>query len=206
VSGAATRWRLIELQRQRRAIGIGADLLERKREGLLRALAARSRAARSRRARLAGLLAAAHAVLDDAVVEIGEAAALGAAIAQPRTHEVTVSSDAVIGVHVPRLAVKGQDAGLNYGPGGTCARLDEAVRTFTALLPEITSLAEDEGAERSLKRGLKRTTRTLNALRIVLLPAVDADIRAIASGLDEEEREEAVRWRTGRSQAPGSMA
>ena len=112
----------------------------------------------------------------------------------------------MIGVHVPRLAVKGQDAGLNYGPGGTCARLDEAVRTFTALRPEITSLAEDEGAERSLKRGLKRTTRTLNALRIVLLPAVDADIRAIASGLDEEEREEAVRWRTGRSQAPGSMA
>jgi len=36
-------------------------------------------------------------------------------------------------------------------------------------------------------------------LRAVLLPALDADIRAVASGLEEEEREEAVRWRTLRA-------
>ena len=56
MTGAATRWRLIELQRRRRAIDTGIDLLDRKREGLLRALAERARAASALRRRLAGAL------------------------------------------------------------------------------------------------------------------------------------------------------
>jgi ATP synthase subunit D len=54
-------------------------------------------------------------------------------------------------------------------------------------------------SERSLERRLKRTTRTVNALRTVLLPAVDADVPAVASGLEEEDRRKAMRWRAGRS-------
>jgi H(+)-transporting ATP synthase subunit D len=199
VTGAATRWRLIELQRRRRAIDAGVELLDRKREGLLRALAERTRALAERRLRLASALAAAYRVLDRAVVEEGEAASLAATLAQPRTVTIAVASDAVVGVRVPRLAPAVQPPALHYGPGGTCAALDEAVRAFAALLPEIVRIAEEEGTERSLARGLKRTARTLNALRTVLLPAVDADMRAVASSLEEEDREEAMRWRAGRS-------
>lgn len=199
MTGAATRWRLIELQRRRRAIDTGIDLLDRKREGLLRALALRAHAAAALRARLAGALGAAHRVLDRAVVEIGEAPSQAATLAQPRAAAVTVASDAVVGVRVNRLVARFESGPLQYGPGGTCASLDEAVRAFSALLPDVVRLAEEEGAQRSLKLGLKRTTRTLNALRTVLLPDVGADIHAVASGLEEEEREEAVRWRTGRS-------
>lgn len=112
---------------------------------------------------------------------------------------MTVASDTIVGVRVPRLIATCEDATLHYGPGGTCAALNEAARAVSALLPDIVRMAEEERAERSLKRGLKRTTRTLNALRTVLLPAVDADLRAVASGLEEAEREEAVRWRAGRS-------
>jgi H(+)-transporting ATP synthase subunit D len=198
VTGAATRWRLIELQRRRRAIETGAALLDRKREGLLRAIAERTRASAERRARLARALADARSVLDRALAEIGETSALAATLAQPRAPSLTVGSDAIVGVRVPRLTADFGDPGVHYGPGGTCAALDETVRAFGAVLPEIVWMAEEEAAERSLKRGLKRTVRTLNALRIVLLPAVDADIRAVASGLEEEEREEAVRWRVGR--------
>jgi H(+)-transporting ATP synthase subunit D len=197
--GAATRWRLIELQRRRRAIDTGVELLDRKREGLLRALAERARAATALRQRLAGDLRPAHRVLDRALVEIGEAPARAATLAQPPPATLTVSSDAVVGVRVSRFGARFASGPLQYGPGGTCAALDDAVRAFKALLPGVVKLAEEEGAERSLKRGLRRTTRTLNALRTVLLPAVDADIRAVASGLEEEEREEAIRWRAGRS-------
>jgi vacuolar-type H+-ATPase subunit D/Vma8 len=83
-------------------------------------------------------------------------------------------------------------------PGGTCAALDQAAALFAGLVPEVLLLAQEEQAARTLTRGLRRTTRTLNALRAVLLPAVDADIRAVASDLEEEEREEAVRWRAWR--------
>ena len=199
MSGVATRWRLIELQRRRRAIDRGADLLDRKREGLLRALAERTRGATGHRERFSRDLATAYAMLDRALIEIGEAAALAATLAQPRLPPLTITSDTVVGVRVPRLSAVWPPPALHYGPGGTCAALDQAVVAFTALVPALVQIAEDEAAERSLTRGLKRTTRTLNALRSVLLPAVDADIRAVVSGLEEEEREEAIRWRAGRT-------
>jgi H(+)-transporting ATP synthase subunit D len=199
VTRAATRWQLIQLQRRRRAIETGADLLDRKREALLRALATRARATADRRTRLAAALAAAYRTLGRALVEIGELSALAATAAQPRTIDITAASDAVVGVRVPRLIVTGAPPAPQYGPGGTSAALDAAVTAFGGLLEELVRVAEDEAAERSLKRGLRRTVRTLNALRTVLLPAVDAGIRAVAAGLEEEERDEAVRWRLARS-------
>ena len=70
--GAATRWRLIELQRRRQAIESGADLLDRKREGLLRALAERTRASADTRAVLTTELERAYAILARGIVEIGQ--------------------------------------------------------------------------------------------------------------------------------------
>ena len=192
---AATRWRLLELQRHRRAIETGVDLLDRKREGLLRALAQRTRQADDSRRRLTEALAAARDALDSAVVEIGDAAARAATVAQVPFPEVLQQEEAVVGVRVVRLVPPRYDARVQYGPGGTSAALDEAARRFAALMPEVLTLAQEERAARTIRRGLRRTTRTSNALKAVLLPAVDADIGAVASGLEEEEREEAVRWR-----------
>jgi len=192
---AATRWRLLELQRQRRAIEAGVDLLDRKREGLLRALLQRRAAAHDTRRRLAGPLDRARLTLDRALVLVGEAGGRAAAIAQPRYDGVRTYEDSIVGVRVLRLEAANAPFALHYGPDGTCAELDEAARLFTALLPDITQLAQEERAEATLRRGLRRTTRTLNALKAVLLPSVDADIRAVASALEEDEREEALRWR-----------
>ena len=195
---AATRWRLLELQRHRRAIETGIDLLDRKREGLLRALAQRTRQAAESRRRLAASLGGAAAALDRAAVEIGDAAARSAGLAQLPFPDIAIDEEAVVGVRVVRLSAPAAPFRVPYGPGGTCEALDSAGRLYAALMPEVLTLAQEERAARTITRGLRRTTRTLNALRAVLLPAVDADIRAVASGLEEEEREEAVRWRAGR--------
>jgi V/A-type H+-transporting ATPase subunit D len=193
---AATRWRLLELQRQRRAIATGIDLLDRKREALLRALVERTRHAAECRRRVADSLRPARSALDLAAVAIGEAAARAAAAAQPGYTKFTVQEDAIAGVHVVRVTAEPRVFTVHYGPGGTCAALDEAGRLFAASIGELVLLAQEERAARAIQRGLRRTTRTLNALRAVLLPEVDADIAAVASSLEEDEREEAVRWRT----------
>lgn len=195
---AATRWRLLELQRHRHAIETGIELLDRKREGLLRALAQRTRQALESRRRLGTALESARTALDGAAIQIGDAAARAAALAQQGFDGVSAHEEAVVGVRVIQLSGAPAAFAAKYGPGGTCQALDDAGRLFTRLLPEILRLAQEERAARTITAGLRRTTRTLNALRAVLLPAVDADIRAVASGLEEEEREEAVRWRAGR--------
>ena len=206
MSGAATRWRLIELQRRRRAIDAGIGLLDRKREVLLRALAERSRHAGETRTRLAARLASAHEVLGRALVEIGEPGARAAALAQPAAGSPVISTEAIVGVRVPRLAYEARAAAPQYGPGGTCAALDAATVAFTGLLPDVVLLAEEEAVQRSLRRGLRRTTRTLNALKTALLPVVDADIRSVASGIEEEERDEAVRRSQARMVSTGHSA
>jgi H(+)-transporting ATP synthase subunit D len=193
--GGATRWRLLELQRRRLAIDAGIELLERKREALLRAIAQRERAAATMRQTVAKSLTLARSALDGASAEIGTSACRAASLAQPLGPPVTVSRDAIVGVRVPRISGQFPSFAPQYGTGGTSARLDEAGRQYAALMPLLLRLAEDEQARACLRHGLRRTARILNALKAVLLPAVDADIHAVASGLEEEEREEAVRWR-----------
>ena len=195
MSATPTRWRLLELQRQRRAIQAGVDLLDRKREGLLRALLQRREAARKIRRELVGPYSRARLTLDRALVLIGEAAGRAATIAQSRYDALRTHEDSVVGVRLLRFATAPTPLVLQYGPGGTTAELDEAARLFAALLPALARLAQEEFAEATLRNGLRRTTRTLNALKNVLLPAVEGDLRAVASALDEDEREEALRCR-----------
>ena len=187
---AATRWRLLELQRHRAAVRRGIELLDSKREALLRALAERSDAAVRARARVARALMDARLPLDRALVEIGVAAGLAASFAQPVAAGVDVREESVLGVRIPRLRGDPAPFRVHYGPGGTCAALDEAGAAFAALLPHVLRLAEEERAEYNLRRGLQRTVRTLNALKIVQLPAIDAEIRSVAAALEEEEREQ----------------
>jgi V/A-type H+-transporting ATPase subunit D len=195
MTGGATRWRLLELQRRRAAIDAGVALLDRKREALLRALTERQRIVSASRRELTITLASARDALDRAAVDIGPVSCRAAAAAQPPAPPMTVARDAVVGVRIPRIIGKVRPFVPGYGPGGTSFRLDEAGRAYTRLLPVLMRVAEQEHAVECLRRAVRRTARTLNALRAILLPAVDADIRAVRSGLEEEEREEAVRWR-----------
>jgi V/A-type H+-transporting ATPase subunit D len=195
MDGAATKWRLVELRRTRQVVRLGMDLLDTKREALLRALVERRHATTRTRDALQAPLEAARATLHRAAIEIGRASAEAASLAQPDAGEIRCHDHAILGVHVPRLEGRFVPPRIQYGPGGTCAALDEATFMFAALLPAILDLAEAETAERNLQRGLRRTTRTLNALKNVLLPTLEADIAHVASALEEEERDEAARIR-----------
>ena len=72
-----------------------------------------------------------------------------------------------------------------------------AATRYRELLPSVLTLAEEERARHNLERGLRRTIRTLNALKSLLLPSVDAEIHSVEGRLEEEEREEAIRCRAG---------
>jgi V/A-type H+-transporting ATPase subunit D len=195
VTGGATRWRLLELQRRRTAIDAGIGLLDRKREALLRALTERQRIASASRRELTASLASARAALERAEVDIGPASCRAASTAQLPARPIRVVRDAIVGVRIPRIACEFRPFVPGYGPGGTSSHLDAAGEAYTVLLPALIRVAEYEQSVACLRSAVRRTARTLNALRAILLPAVDAEIRGVSAGLEEEEREEAVRWR-----------
>lgn len=192
---APSRWRLLELRRRRRAVRSGIDLLDRKREALARELAARAMKAAERRRHVGTALASARAAVAAALTDVGAPVARAAAAAQEDASAVEVQHDVVLGIRLPRLTTARHAFQLSYAPGGTSRALDLAAEAYAALLPAIADLASREVAVVTLRTALARTLRTLNALQIVLLPDLDAQIMAMAAGLEEEERDEWVRRR-----------
>ena len=188
-----SRSRLYELRRDFASATRGADLLERKRDVLLRETT-------SREARLAQLRAAveiryaeAKHLLRIAEVGLGHDAVAAAALAQPATcamerHEITV-----MGVRLQELRCSSPPFRAIYGAAPTSAALDSAAAAFTALLPLVVELAAARAALDRLRVAVRKATKIVNALQKVILPRIGRQIRLTVDSIAEEERDEAVR-------------
>jgi V/A-type H+/Na+-transporting ATPase subunit D len=199
--GSATRSRLFELRRDRAAAQRSAELLDRKREVLLREIARRERMRNELRHVVARQYAEAYHRLRVARVELGGRAVEAAALAQPARHAIGYREISVMGVRIPQLSATVQPYRAFYGAAATTESLDECGAAFTVLLPHLVALAQEELAVVRLALAMKKTTKLLNALQKVVLPRIESDIRAIVDGIEEDERDEAIRRRVAR--APG---
>lgn len=199
--GAATRSRLFELRRDRGAAQRSAELLDRKREVLLREIARRERLRQRLREIVATGYAEAHQRLRVARVELGINGVDAAALAQPKTQTVERRELSVMGVRIPQLSVTVAPYRAFYGAAATAESLDECGAAFSALIPPIVELAQEEIAVARMSAAMRKTTKLLNALQKVLLPRIDRDIRTIVDGIEEDERDDSVRRRVGMTYA-----
>src|SRR6185503_17701185 len=99
--GAATRSRLFELRRDRSAAERSAELLDRKREVLLREITRRGRLRDELRGNVAMRYAEARQKLAVARVELGLRGIEAAALAQPMPFTITHHVTSVMGVRIP---------------------------------------------------------------------------------------------------------
>jgi V/A-type H+-transporting ATPase subunit D len=193
MTGAAVRSRLLELRQERQAARSGRDLLDGKREAILRELLARVRRRDTVRHEATLAHEEADRALQEARVELGANSLDAAVLAQPITASVERQPWSVVGVPTPRLQGRLTPFKPHYGTAGTAATLDAAGERFSALLPRLITWAEEEEAVRNLQDGLKRTVRRLQALEKVVIPKLERDIREVTAALEEEERDEAFR-------------
>ena len=195
--GSATRSRLFELRRDRGAAQRSAELLDRKREVLLREVARREKLRDRLRQDVARQFVEAHFLLRVARVELGLAGVENAALMQPRRYAVARRDVSVMGVRIAQLAASVEPYRAFYGAAATAESLDECGSAFTGLIPQLVALAQEENAVKRLAAAMKKTTKLLNALQKVVLPRIERDIRAIVEGIEEDERDEALRRRVG---------
>ena len=191
--GSTSRSRLYELRRDRVSAIRSAELLDRKREVLLRETNRRVVQRDALRATVAVAYARACRLLAVARVEIGSEAIAGAALAQPAAHSIERGETSVMGVRVPDLAVNTLPFRPAYGPAATSRSLDEAARAFHELLPELLRLAVAESAVSRLRLALRKTTKLVNALQKIVIPRIETEIRTTVDCIEEEERDEGVR-------------
>ena len=195
MSTRAVRSALHALRRDLEAARLGRDLLDDKREAILRSLLERApRHAAARDAAVAALDAARRR-LAAAAVESGPNAVDGAALAQPPVATVDWRPASVVGVPTPALTARIPPFAPRYGAAPLTAELDRAGEDFSTAASALVTFAEEEAAVRNLQLGLSRTIRRLRALEQVVIPGIERQRRAVAVAVEEDERDDTVRYR-----------
>jgi V/A-type H+-transporting ATPase subunit D len=195
MTGPAVRSRLHALRLERQAARLGRELLDHKREAILRALLDHTRRRERAKAALDAQYARATSALRDARIMVGGRAADAAELAQPSAAAVDWRAGSVVGVPTPKLTARVPAFVPFYGPAAAGEHLDRAGAEYSKLIASLIAFAEEDEAVRNLQRGLSKTVRRLKALEEIVLPRLEREAKAVSGAIEEDERDDTVRSR-----------
>jgi V/A-type H+-transporting ATPase subunit D len=204
---APTKSNLLSLKRQLAFAEEGFDLLEQKRQILVQELMNRLAKVRAAEPEADKAMNQAYAALREATLDAGSENLDRAALGVPLSHQVELTTQHLMGLSLPRLALKAEAIGVHFGPGGIPASADLAMLRFIEALPALTQLAELQTCILRLSSDLRKTQRRCNALSKIFMPEYRQTIAHIAAALEEREREgfvilKMVRERLTQSRGP----
>jgi len=171
----------------------GYELLDKKRNILVREMMERVDEAKSIQANIEAVYAAAYAALQRAniAVGIGHVQAVGHAL--PIEDSLVLMSRSVMGSEIPMVTYTQTPLTPSYGFYSTTSSLDEACVHFRKVKELSICLAEVETAVYRLAVNIKKTQKRANALKNVTIPRYQQITASIQSVLEEKEREEFTR-------------
>jgi V/A-type H+/Na+-transporting ATPase subunit D len=189
-----TRINLIQTKKTLNLAESGRDVLERKRDILLRELRHSVYDAERAREELTIALAKAYRSLKEANFAKGSETMANVALGSSFGAEFLLDYKSIMGVIVPVVEFQSvPDVKPDYGFGNTSVELDKAFKQFYGVLDLIAELAMAEGITFQIARDVRRTQRRVNALNHVLIPMYHEMVKRIELVLEEKEREEFVR-------------
>ncbi|MCL1827937.1 MAG: V-type ATP synthase subunit D [Oscillospiraceae bacterium] len=187
-----TKGNLLAAKRSREIAVTGHELMDRKRNILVRELVALIDQAEDIRKRAATVFPEAYAALRTANITQGECDDISRAVSADNSLSLRYRS--VMGVEIPLIASDEKiPENIPYGVASTTAALDDAYIKFRKAKNLVRDLAETENAIYRLAYAVRKTQKRANALKNIIIPKLDASISGITESLDEKEREEFVR-------------
>jgi V/A-type H+-transporting ATPase subunit D len=172
----------------------GREVLERKRDILLRELRNTIYDAERIRGDLLEILVRAYQSLKEANMAKGSETTANVAIGSSYEADFLLDFRSIMGVTVPIVKFQSEsDAKPDYGFANTSVELDKAFIQFYSALELIADLAAAEGATFQIANDVRRTQRRVNALNHVLIPMYRNMTAKIELVLEEKDREEFVR-------------
>ncbi len=210
--GGATRTELLARRAQIALAEQGRDLLQEKREQLMAEFRASAQTVLAGSDALEAAAGAARRALDRTRARDGPEAVASAGFAAGGHVEVEAGVETIMGVRVPRIEhrpVGRLATARGYSLAGTTARLDAAADRFEAQVDLVLQVAAGELRLRLLAAEIATTTRRVNALQHIVIPALAASRERIERVLDEREREDHFRLKrvqTRRATRPGVAA
>jgi V/A-type H+/Na+-transporting ATPase subunit D len=191
---SSTRINLIQTKKTLRLGESGRDILEHKRDILLRELRNSIYQAEKVREELSEALIGAYRSLKEAELAKGSETVANVALGSSFEAVFQLGYRSVMGVIVPIAEFRSEkEVKPDYGFANTSAELDKAFKQFYGTLEFIAELAKAEGTVFQIANDVRKTQRRVNALNNVLIPMYIKIVKRIEQVLEEKDREEFVR-------------
>lgn len=193
-SVSPTRINLIQTKKTLKLAESGREVLERKRDILLRELRNSIYEAERAREDLLAALAKAYQNLREANMAKGSETIANVALGSNAEANYRIDYKSIMGVTVPVVEFQSENnVKPDYGFANTNVELDQTFKQFQKILELIADLARAEGTTFQIANDVRRTQRRVNALNYVLIPRYKSIAKSIELVLEEKDREEFVR-------------
>ena len=168
----------------------GYELLDKKRNVLIREIMELIDEAKSVQSRIDETFATAYKKLSIANITMGSKNVEQVANSIKFDNSIKVVTHSVMGVEVPKVVAAENDNTLPYGAYSTNSALDEAYKAFEEVRKLTVELAEVETAVCRLAVSIKKTQKRANSLKNITIPKYEQIAKDIQAALEEKDREE----------------
>lgn len=190
----ATKGNLISTQRSLALAKTGYELMDKKRNILIREMMLLVDKATSIQSVIDKVFSEAYASLIEANLSSGVIQSIAEAV--PVENGVRIRTKSVMGVEVPLVTLEEKrEETVPYGLMETDAALDNAYSKFERVKELCVTLSEIENSVYRLAIAIKKTQRRANSLKNIVIPRQEATVKFIVNTLEEKEREEFSRMK-----------
>lgn len=194
-----TKGNLMAVKKSLALARVGYELLDKKRNILIREMMALIDRASEIQGTIDKAFNDAYIALQKANITLGFCDELSKTV--PIEDSVTMDARSIMGVEIPILSIdKPDEHELHCGLSHTNARFDEAVALFMRAKYLTVELAEIENSVYRLAVAIKQTQKRANALKNIMIPKFEGDVKFITDALDEKDREEFSRLKVIKKQ------
>lgn len=191
---APTKGNLINTKKTLALSELGYDLLDRKRNILIRELMSLIDEAKEITGEIESVYENAYLSLQKSNIALGVCEDIGDGIDIEDSIEISFKS--VMGVDIPTVTIDDeQKIDVCYGLYSTNSQFDETFISFQNLKKLMVKMAEIENSVYRIAIAVKKTQSRANALSNIIIPNFVENVKYITDALEEKEREEFSRMK-----------
>lgn len=184
-----TKGNLITTRKSLELARVGFDLLDRKRNILIREMMALIDRAGEIQEKIDFTYSTAYLALQRANITLGICEELAGSV--PIDNNLSLSYRSVMGVEIPIVSIqKEKKPPLPFALSLSDSSLDEAYLRFAEVKQLTVELAEVENSVYRLADAVKKTQKRANALKNIMIPHFEDTVKFITNALEEKERED----------------
>ena len=171
----------------------GYDLMDKKRNVLLKELMALIDEAKEIQEQIDSTFTKAYACLQRANIEHGISKVQQLAFTVPIEESIRIQTRSIMGTEIPHVKYDEKENNLTYSFSTTSESIDIAREAFREVKDLTIKLSMVENSAYRLASNIKKTQKRANALKNITIPMYTNLVHNINHALEEKEREEFTR-------------